>query len=327
MNSSTSGRSLAVIVSTCTLFSLGVAFNSAKGQSGASGSALSGPPTILAEYQARAPRKCASVKGPPSVAQASALIQCSMDGLTPRGLTLIQDVKIEEGTPRRFVNNTDAGLEGIDLNAMVIPLRGSYTSYFCNIVSPQFAPAGKSCQVSPIDSSPGWCWKTSFGDYRCKMLGGVLSFGRGPAPTTYGSGVAAVLPLSAAAKTPNPRQNSPSQSQQTQSDPSIWTDPATGLVWAGGANQSADPMPWQQATDYCTALKTGGASDWRLASIEELQMAFKHDLQKNVTLNGLGAWSSTMDGRVAAWGFNFNLRLRRSDPLTAQYYYWALCVR
>jgi hypothetical protein len=249
-----------------------------------------------------------------------------MDGLTPNGLTLIQDVKIEEGTPRRFVN-TDAGLEGIDLNAMVIPLRGSYTSYFCNIVSPQFAPAGKSCQVSPIDSSPGWCWKTSFGDYSCKMLGGVLSFGRGPAPTTYGSGVAAVLPLSAAAKMPNPRQDSPSQSQQTQSDPSIWTDPATGLVWAGGVNQSADPMPWQQATDYCTALKTGGASDWRMASIEELQTAFKHDLQKDVTLHGLGAWSSTMDGRVAAWGFNFNLRLRRSDPLTAQYYYWALCVR
>jgi hypothetical protein len=79
-------------------------------------------------------------------------------------------------------------------------------------------------------------------------------------------------------------------------------------------------MPWQQATDYCTALKTGGATDWRLASIEELQTAFKHDLQRDVTLHGLGAWSSTTDGGLAAWGFNFNLRLRRSDPLTAQYY-------
>jgi len=53
----------------------------------------------------------------------------------------------------------------------------------------------------------------------------------------------------------------------------------------------------------------------------------RHDFEKNVTLNGSGAWSSTMDGSLAAWGFNFNLRLRRSDPLAAQDYYWALCVR
>ena len=62
-----------------------VADSQTSGGTGA-GSQLSGPPTILAEYQARAPRKCASVKGPPSIAQASALIQCSMDGLTPHGL-------------------------------------------------------------------------------------------------------------------------------------------------------------------------------------------------------------------------------------------------
>lgn len=174
--------SLAICLCALTLLSL-AACNSAGGQAG-SGSALSSSPTILPEYQARTPRQCATVKSQPSVAQASALIQCSMDGITPAGLTLIQDVKIEEGTPRKFVYNTDAGLDGIDLNAMVIPLRGSYTSYFCNKVSAQFAPAGKSCQVSPI-AQQGWCWKTSFGDYRCKMHAGVPLFDRGPAPTTY----------------------------------------------------------------------------------------------------------------------------------------------
>ena len=70
---------------------------------------------------------------------------------------------------------------------------------------------------------------------------------------------------------------------------------------------SINLMPWQQATDDGTALKTGGATDWRLASIEELQTAFKHDLQRDVTLHGLGAWSSTTDGGLAAWGFNFKL--------------------
>jgi hypothetical protein len=179
-------RSLSVAVSLSALAILSlISCSNAGGQPGASDSEISGPPTILPEYQARAPRKCTTVKSPPSVFQATALIQCSMDGLSPSGLQLTQDVKIEKGTPRKFVYNTDAGLAGIDVNAMVIPLRGSYTGYFCSKVSPQFAPAGKSCQVSPVDSVEGMCWKTSFGDYSCKMLQGRLSFDRGPAPTTY----------------------------------------------------------------------------------------------------------------------------------------------
>jgi hypothetical protein len=151
------------------------------------GSELSGPLVILPEYQAREPRKCSSVTKPPSVAQAAVMVQCSMDGLAPAGLTLIQDVKIEMGAPRPFVYQTDAGLAGIDLNAKVYPLRGSYTNYFCIKVGAPLVPPGHSCIRSAIPESMGWCWKTSFGDYKCRMHGGATpKMEQGmPAPMTF----------------------------------------------------------------------------------------------------------------------------------------------
>src|SRR6185437_11446426 len=148
---------------------------------------FSGPAAILPEYQARAPRKCASVTKPPSVAQAAIMVQCSMDGLGSTGLSLIQDVKIEMGKPRPFVYQTDAGLAGIDLSEQVYPLRGSYTGYFCTKIGGTLVPAGHSCIRSAVPESQGWCWKTSFGDYTCKMHGGAtpkMEPGM-PAPTAY----------------------------------------------------------------------------------------------------------------------------------------------
>jgi len=147
--------------------------NSAGGQGSGSGSSLSGPLTMLPDYQARAPRTCTSVTKPPSLAQASVMVQCSSDQLSALGLSLLQDVKIEMGTSRPFVYQTDAGLPGIDLTAKVYPLRGSYTSYFCRAIN-NMSPAGKSCIRSAVPTAQGWCWKTSFGDYKCLMQGGIV---------------------------------------------------------------------------------------------------------------------------------------------------------
>ncbi|HTD28760.1 MAG TPA: hypothetical protein VK660_05175 [Xanthomonadaceae bacterium] len=154
----------------------------AAGQTGTSG--LSGPVTMVPEYQARAPRKCASVTQQPSSAQATIMVQCSMDGLTATGLGLIQDVKLEMGASRPFNNWSDLGLSGIDSNAKVVPLRGSYTGYFCGLVGT--APAGHTCLKSVVPVAEGWCWRTSFGDYKCKMQGSAPNMESGmPPPTTY----------------------------------------------------------------------------------------------------------------------------------------------
>jgi hypothetical protein len=157
-------------------------FLSPLGQSVAVGQA----PGMLPKYQARAPRTCSSVTKAPSAAEASVMVQCAMEGLAPTGLTLIQDLHIQMGTPRPFVYRTDAGLAGIDLNATVYPLRGSYTTYFCRTIG-NGVPAGHSCIKTATPESEGWCWKTSFGDYKCRMHGGASpdsELGM-PAPTTY----------------------------------------------------------------------------------------------------------------------------------------------
>jgi len=107
-----------------------------------------------------------------------------MDGLSATGLGLIQDVKLEIGSSRPFVYWTDAGLDGIDLKADVYPLQGSYTGYFCSLIS-NMAPAGKSCIKSVVPVAKGWCWKTSFGEWKCKMQGGAPTMENGPAPTTF----------------------------------------------------------------------------------------------------------------------------------------------
>ena len=161
--------------------------NSAGGQGTGSGSSLSGPVVMLAEYQARGPRKCSSVTKPPSVSEAAVMVQCTMESVSSFGLGLIQDVKIEMGSSRRFVYSSDAGLSGVDLDAQVYPLRGSYVGYLCNQIS-NMAPAGQSCTKSTVDEAVGWCWKTSFGDYKCKLQGApgkAPKMETGAAPKTY----------------------------------------------------------------------------------------------------------------------------------------------
>ena len=153
-----------------------------------SGAGISGPLMMLPEYDARAPRTCAKVTSPPSAAQATVMVQCTMDALSATGLGLIQDVQLEMGKARPFVYYSDAGLSGVDLTATVYPLRGSYTGYFCSLIS-NMAPAGQSCIKSVVPTAVGWCWKTSFGDWKCKMQGApggsVPRAVNGPAPKTF----------------------------------------------------------------------------------------------------------------------------------------------
>ena len=47
-----------------------------------------------------------------------------------------------------------------------------------------------------------------------------------------------------------------------------WTDPSTGLMWAGKDNGKA--VIWHDAVGYCRNLRLAGYSDWRLATLDEL---------------------------------------------------------
>jgi hypothetical protein len=191
MSMNSRARNLALCLSALTMLAL-PGCKGAGGQASRTGSGndLSGPPVFDAVHQGRLPRKCASVTKPPSAAQAVVLAQCSMemlDGTMGGGnLYLAQDIKLQMGSPRAFIYATDAALEGVDSEAKITPLRGSYTSYFCSPAN-NMAPAGHNCMKGVAADANGWCWRTTFGDYKCALLAKAAPtmVADNPAPTTY----------------------------------------------------------------------------------------------------------------------------------------------
>jgi len=143
-------------------------------------------------------------------------------------------------------------------------------------------------------------------------------------------------------------QEDRSLAQETQSR-GYWTDPSTGLMWAGKDN--GKDVNWHKAIKYCRDLRLAGHSDWRLAALGELQgiydktanapgLAGKHGevrtrwrVKGNLFLTG-NQWSSTQlgDDRGHPSGyasrFDFNEgRVFNGDELWFYTNKRALCVR
>jgi hypothetical protein len=53
---------------------------------------------------------------------------------------------------------------------------------------------------------------------------------------------------------------------------SVWIDPSTGLMWA--AKDNGKDVSWRKAMKFCGDLRLDGYSDWRLATIAELQSIY-----------------------------------------------------
>lgn len=60
----------------------------------------------------------------------------------------------------------------------------------------------------------------------------------------------------------------PDVAQETQAR-GYWVDPSAGLMWA--ASDSGKRGSWHKAIKYCRNLRLAGYSDWRLATITELE--------------------------------------------------------
>lgn len=109
-----------------------------------------------------------------------------------------------------------------------------------------------------------------------------------------------------------------------------WIDPSTGLMWAGKDN--GEDLNWHGAIKYCLDLRLAGYSDWRLATLHELQGIYDKNAESpgenprshwhatepmtfhvkgNLFLTGT-QWTSTqlLDDRGEpsgyAWRFDFN---------------------
>jgi hypothetical protein len=142
---------------------------------------------------------------------------------------------------------------------------------------------------------------------------------------------------------------------------SVWTDPATGLLWTKQDNGSN--VNWNAARNYCAGLTLGGYSGWRLPEIDQLQQIY--DKNSTRTFASLGVtfqyhikggieltnqqWSNTpmsaadkekeaalgkqlggvelANGSDKAWIFDFSVGARFPIEVDVPYNKRALCVR
>ncbi len=149
-------------------------------------------------------------------------------------------------------------------------------------------------------------------------------------------------------------QSAPESRPQGTPAGGVWTDPSTGLMWAGRDN--GKDVSWKGAVKYCRDLRLAGDSDWRLASLEELKGIYDKEanapglarlggpakgsdftwhVKGNLFLTG-NQWSSNqrLDDRGHpsgyVWYFDFNEGRPNNDPTGWPYPFVmmrALCVR
>jgi hypothetical protein len=139
------------------------------------------------------------------------------------------------------------------------------------------------------------------------------------------------------------------QVQETQVR-GYWIDPATRLMWAGKDN--GRDVSWKKATKYCRDLRLAGYSDWRLATLGELEgihdkdanapglagpsgksRPFTFHVKGNLFLTG-NQWSGTRlvndRGRPSGYASRFDFNEGRAfngDELSFRTNKRALCVR
>lgn len=107
-----------------------------------------------------------------------------------------------------------------------------------------------------------------------------------------------------------------------------FTDASTGLMWT--TKDNGDDIDAAGARRYCTALRLGGFTDWRLPTIEELEQVSDRDvlatnkIKPPLKLSGCCPWSSTTRRRTAVvFAFNFGQPWPYDGTLNCR----ALCVR
>ncbi len=111
-----------------------------------------------------------------------------------------------------------------------------------------------------------------------------------------------------------------------------WTDPDTGLMWTKQDNGTN--VNWNQAIAYCSNLRLGGYTDWRLPTIDELQAIYDANagdqhVKGNLKLSpNYWHWSSSQASAPGkAWYFQFSSGSRNSYRIGDSGGDRALCVR
>ena len=145
-------------------------------------------------------------------------------------------------------------------------------------------------------------------------------------------------------------------SQKASSDPGtaqetqvrgFWTDPSTGLMWAGKDN--GKDVNFKSAVKYCRELRLAGYSDWRLANMFELQPLYDKTIDSpgltrrdnsvktmwhvkgNLFLTGY-PWANDQNKSTSGYHYYFDFNEGKSNDQPSGFPYpysfmRALCVR
>lgn len=153
-------------------------------------------PTVLTAQTvpygtARRPHTCPSrvepKTGAPSVEQAKMYFLCDEEwkfgtageGYLTSYLWLVNDLSLQVAPRSRPFNISDLQFikryhEGvilsIDTEQPIYDIRGNFTNYICYDIK-RIYPIGKNCTVSHFPNSNGICFRNTFGDWHCRMIG------------------------------------------------------------------------------------------------------------------------------------------------------------
>jgi hypothetical protein len=155
--------------------------SSEKTRSDQSAQAFAHRPTgngIGAQYGAREPVTCKSRKAPPTATTVKQYVYCGMEGMdADSNLVLVTNVSVQMASPRAYLFERDSGKYQIDQHAPVIDIRGGYKIYQCgkpNPVAGAFT-ATHNCVSYDQPAASGTCYRDTFGDWNCSLVGNRLA--------------------------------------------------------------------------------------------------------------------------------------------------------
>jgi hypothetical protein len=124
-------------------------------------------------FGARAPRTCANTKAPARGAITAELARkyfiCNAEYVSGTNLYLVENVKLEIGRGTPYTPNKGSFHE-INVRVPLYPIRGSLVSYSCRDRIREYSgPPNESCLVYDQTNATGYCYKTTFDDWKCYM--------------------------------------------------------------------------------------------------------------------------------------------------------------
>jgi hypothetical protein len=132
----------------------------------------SAPKTKTNRFEARDPRTCEDTKAPARGAITAALatkyLNCQMEFISMGDLYLVENLKVEVGGGVPY-DPTLGAFEAINVRVPLYPIRGSLLRYQCQEVQKYASLSGENCASFNEPKAKGYCYKTTFGDWKCNM--------------------------------------------------------------------------------------------------------------------------------------------------------------